>query len=148
MRKGIMAAVLAALVIPALAVAASSAMSPVVSAKLAGKAEAPTKGDPNGKGIVVLHLDAKKGTVRWDFKGVSGIDRPTASHIHKAAQGKAGPVFVPLGAAYKASGTVKASKKAIAAIEEHPNRYYVNIHTKKYPNGAIRGQLVAGMIGG
>jgi hypothetical protein len=39
-----------------------------------------------------------------------------------------------------------ASKKTIEAIESHPNAYYVNVHTAKYPNGAIRGQLVAGMV--
>jgi hypothetical protein len=34
----------------------------------------------------------------------------------------------------------------IDAIESSPNAYYVNVHTAKYPDGAIRGQLVAGMM--
>jgi hypothetical protein len=147
MRKSIFATLAAALIVPVLALGASVAMSPVVSAKLSGTAEAPKKGPPAGSGIVVLHLDAKKGTVGWDFKAVKGIDEPLAAHIHEAAKGKAGPVVVPLGKAYTAHGTIKASKKEIAEIEEHPNAYYVNVHTKKYPDGAIRGQLAAGMIG-
>jgi hypothetical protein len=36
---------------------------------------------------------------------------------------------------------VKASKSLISAIEKKPGAYYVNIHTAKYPAGAIRGQL-------
>ena len=147
MRKRVLAvAVLAAALIPALALATGSSMSPVVSAKLTGKTEVP-KGDPNGKGLAVIHLDAKKGTVCWDFKGVTGIAAPQAAHIHKGAAGKAGTVVVPFGAAYKAKGCQKATKAVIEAIESHPNAYYVNIHNAKFPGGALRGQLVAGMVG-
>ena len=130
-----------------LAGAAGAAMSPVVSSKLTGKAGTP-KGAAAGSGIVVLHLNAKKGTACWDFKGVKGFDKPTAAHIHKGPAGTAGPVVIPFGAAYKAKGCTKAATKTIAAVEEHPNAYYVNVHSAKYPGGAIRGQLVAGMIGG
>ena len=55
--------------------------------------------------------------------------------------------MIPLGGAYKAKGCTKASSKLITAIEEKPGSYYVNIHTKKYAGGAIRGPLVAGMHG-
>lgn len=141
------AATLIAAAIPALAFAANAAMSPVESAKLVGKTEVP-KGSPTGSGIVVLHLDAKKGTVCWVFEKVAGIDKPLAAHIHKGASGKSGPVVAPLGATYKAKGCAKAPTKVIAAIEEHPSSYYANVHTKKYPAGAIRGQLVVGMLKG
>ncbi len=75
-----------------------------------------------------------------------GLGKPSAAHIHRAPASKAGPVVVPLGAAYKAKGCTSAAKKTIEAIESHPNAYYVNVHTAKYPNGAIRGQLIAGMV--
>jgi CHRD domain-containing protein len=146
MRIRVLALSLAAAAV--LAGAAGATMSPVVSSKLSGKNEAPTKGPAAGSGIVTLHLNAKKLTVCWDFKGVKGFARPNAAHIHKGPAGKAGPVVVAFGAAYKAKGCTKSSGKTIAAIEEHPNAYYVNVHSAKYPGGAIRGQLVAGMIGG
>ncbi len=146
-RRMLMAVLLAGAVAAAVAVAASAGMSPVVSSKLLGKNEVP-KGSPTGSGIVVVHLDAKKGSVCWTFEKVKGIDKPSAAHIHKGPAGKAGAVIVPFGGSYKAKGCTKAQTKVIAAIEEHPNSYYVNVHTAKYPNGAIRGQLVAGMIGG
>ena len=145
-KRAIVAATVAAALLPALALAGGSSMSPVVSAKLTGKTEVP-KGDPDGKGLAVIHLDGAKGTVCWDFKGVTGIAAPQAAHIHKGAAGKAGPVVVPFGAAYKAKGCQKATKAVIEAIESHPNAYYVNIHNAKFPGGALRGQLVAGMVG-
>jgi len=146
MRK-FMVATLAALALPALALASSQAMSPVVSSKLKGSNEVPAKGDPNGAGFVVVTFKAAKGMACWEFKGVKGINAPNAAHIHRGRSGVAGPVVIPFGAGFKAKGCQKASKTIIEAIETNPNRYYVNIHNAKYPGGAIRGQLVAGMEG-
>ena len=143
------AALVAAVAIPVTALASSSStamMSPVVSAKLLGKNEVP-KGSPTGSGLAVVHLNAAAGTVCWTFSKVAKIDKPTAAHIHKGKPGAAGPVVVPFGGSYKAKGCTKAAKKLITAIEEHPAAYYVNIHTAKYPGGAIRGSLVEGMHG-
>ena len=78
---------------------------------------------------------------------MTGFDKPTAAHIHRGRAGAAGPVVVPFGKTYKAKGCTKAAKTTIGKVEEHPNAYYVNVHSAKYPAGAIRGQLVAGMIG-
>ena len=145
--KRLLVVAVAALVLPALALGASEAMSPVVSAKLKGSNEAPAKGDPDGTGFVVVTFNASKGTACWKFKGVAKIGAPTAAHIHKGRKGAAGPVAIPFGATYKAKGCQKAGKSLIEAIETNPNRYYVNIHNAKYPGGALRGQLVAGMEG-
>jgi hypothetical protein len=135
------------LAVPALALAAGQSMSPVVSAKLKGSNESPVQGDPNGKGLAVIHLNAAKGTTCWSFKGVTGIDKPTMAHIHKGSKGTSGPVVVPFGKSYKVSGCVKTPKSTIEKIETSPNAYYVNIHNAKYPAGALRGQLVGGMEG-
>jgi hypothetical protein len=138
-------AALLAGVVPALALAGPRSMHPELGAKLVGGVEVP-KGSPAGHGIVNVTLSASKGTVCWTFEGVTGIDKPTAAHIHKAPPGKAGPVVVPFGGTYKAKGCQTAAKSLINAIESAPNSYYVNVHTAKYPAGAIRGQLVAGMV--
>jgi hypothetical protein len=142
----ILATVAVAVAAPVTALAAVSAMHPELSAKLTGKAEAPSKGPAAGHGIVNVSLKAASGQVCWKFEGIGGIDKPLAAHIHKGAPGKAGPVVVPFGASYKAKGCVAAAKKTIEAIESNPNAYYANVHTAKFPNGAIRGQLVAGMM--
>jgi hypothetical protein len=67
-----------------------------------------------------------------------------AAHIHKGKPGVAGPVVVPLGAAFRKSGCTTARAAVTAAIVRTPGAYYVNIHTAKYPAGAIRGQLARG----
>jgi len=100
------------------------------------------KGAPTGSGKAVIKLDPVKGTVCWTFSSVKGISKVTAAHIHKAAKGKSGNVVVPFFAgALKTQGCVYAKAALIKAIEKSPTGYYVNIHTVKYPAGAIRGQL-------
>jgi hypothetical protein len=145
-RRVAIPAAFAAATLSVFALTASAAMSPVVSAKLTGKAETP-KGEEDGSGLAVIHLNAAKGTVCWEFKNVKGVVKPNAAHIHKGPKGKAGPVVVPFGATYKAKGCTKATKAIITAIETHPGAYYVNIHNAEYPAGAIRGQLVRGAAG-
>jgi len=130
-------AVLVMCVVPAAALATGSATT-TLKAKLLGTVEVP-KGSPTGKGTATITITGSK--VCWKFT-FSGIDKPLASHIHKAPAGKAGPIVVPFGGAFKSSGCTTAPSAGLAkAIAAHPSAYYVNIHTKKYPAGAIRGQL-------
>ena len=106
------AAVVAALV-PALALARPTTTKFVVA--LAGKYETP-KGAPAGKGTATITISGTK--VCWAFTGLSGISKETAAHIHKAPAGKAGPIVVPFGGAFKAKGciaTTAALAKAIVA---------------------------------
>ena len=56
-------------------------------------------------------------------------------------------MFIPLGAKFALKGCTAAPKSSITAVESKPGAYYVNVHNAKYPNGAVRGQLVAGMAG-
>ena len=133
-------------VVPALALGAHAKMSPVVSAKMTGAQETPKKGEEGASGIAVINLDLGKGKVCWQFKALKKVVGPQVSHIHKGAKGKAGPVFIPLGGKYKAKGCTTSTKKNIEAVESKPNAYYVNIHNKEYGNGAVRGQLVSGMV--
>jgi hypothetical protein len=121
--------------------AAKSAATKTLTVQMTGAQEVP-KGSPTGSGSARISLNSSTGKVCFNLKW-SKIDAPTASHIHKAAKGKAGAVVVPLFAAAPAkhTGCVTASKTLVAAIIKTPSAYYVNIHSKKYPNGAIRAQL-------
>jgi hypothetical protein len=120
--------------------AAAFAADRTLSVTMTGKQETP-KGDPNGKGTAKITLQGSRGRVCFRLSW-SGIDTPTASHIHQGRRGVAGPVVVPLfGGAPKHSGCVKADKKLIGKIAKSPSSYYVNVHTRKFPAGALRAQL-------
>jgi hypothetical protein len=143
MRKLLLCLGLAALLAPA-ANALPTTMHPELGAKLLGKNEVP-KGSPTAHGIVNLTLNSSKGQVCWTFQLV-GVTKPLYAHIHKGRAGVSGPVFIPLGKSYKTKGCATAAKKLINAVESNPNGYYVNVHNAKYPNGVVRGQLIAGMV--
>jgi len=135
--------------IPAAAVAAAllvgvslagAASTTTLKASLSGKTEVPDKGDPDGKGNATVRITGKK--VCWTFS-YSKIDAPVAAHIHKGARGKAGAVVVPFFGAppAKRTGCVNAKSAVAAAIAKNPGRYYVNLHSKRFPGGVLRGQL-------
>ena len=132
-------ATLVAALVPAFAVAASSGTTKL-SATLTGGAETP-KGAAAGKGSAAITLNGSK--VCWSFTGLAGIDKPAAAHIHKGKPGTAGPVVVPFGGTFKASGCTTAPAGVVKAIVASPGSYYVNVHTAKFPAGAVRGQLKA-----
>jgi len=107
---------------------------------LTGKAETP-KGDPDGKGTAKIKIEAAKGelcyTLTWHR-----IGPPLAAHIHKGKKGASGPIVIPLFAGTaKHSGCVKASKSLLRKVVKSPASYYVNVHTKRFPGGALRAQL-------
>ncbi len=110
--------------------------------KLAGKNEIP-KGAPKGTADAVISLRGKSLEVCYKFTGLSGFTKPTFAHIHQGGAGIAGNIVVPLstGAAFKPAGCVKTSAALIKAIAGNPHVYYVNIHNKQYPGGAVRSQL-------
>src|SRR3954451_13783342 len=131
---------IALLAVSAFAMTSFAASNKVFTVKMTGAQEVP-KGSPTGKGTATITLEQSKG--KGCFKETwSGIGTPTASHIHQGKKGVAGPILVPLYATPpKHSGCVKASKSLIGKIAKNPKGYYVNVHTKKFPGGALRAQL-------
>jgi uncharacterized membrane protein len=124
---------------PAATGTAPAATDHTYAVSLRGANEVP-KGSPTGSGTAKISLEGSKGQVCWTFTLV-GVPHPSVSHIHSAAAGVSGPVFIPLGGVYKPTGCTSAPKAEIAAIVAAPAKYYVNVHNAKYPNGAIRAQL-------
>src|SRR3954447_24205486 len=104
---------LALVALLAFAMSSSAASNKTFNVTLSGKSETP-KGDPNGKGTAKLTLEPSKGKVCFTLNW-SGIDKPTASHIHQGKKGAAGPVVTPIfGGAAKHSGCVPAPKSLLA----------------------------------
>lgn len=123
-----------------------------VTANLAGRNEVPTPGgkavgDPAGHAHVVLRVQGNQLSfaIKW-----SGLSTPTAGHIHIGPAGQNGSVQIPLfGAALPSgvsavTGTVTVPDAAmLARIATQPDAFYANLHTARFPGGAVRGQLVA-----
>jgi hypothetical protein len=122
--------------------AAGGVASRTYSVKLAGNAEVP-KGAPTGTGTAVVSIHGKTNQVCWRFNHLHGFTGPTFAHIHVGGAGTSGNIVVPLstGASFLHAGCVTASSMLLSAIEKHPHGYYVNIHSKQYPGGAVRSQL-------
>ena len=121
----------------------------VLTASLSGDEEVPGPGDPNGSGSATITLDPVADTVCFELDWQQ-IRAPFAAHIHRGAPGVAGPVKVPLfEAEVPLPTTIKGvdgcvrdvNSGLIDRIIANPDNFYVNIHNRPFPDGAIRGQL-------
>ncbi|MFL5869984.1 MAG: CHRD domain-containing protein [Solirubrobacterales bacterium] len=150
MRKSRLVLMLAALAVAVLAIPAISQAgknTTEVDAKMSGKQEVPGPGSKKGHGDFQIFLKPTQSKVCFNLD-VKGLDTITDAHIHKGAEGVAGPVKVPLFVGQNLAGTgnydgcvKKVKAKLIKKIIAHPEKFYANVHTIDFPNGAIRGQL-------
>ena len=115
-------------------------------ARLTGWDELPHgTGDRNGVGTADFQLTPNNRLcyVLWT-NGIGG--RITAAHIHLGNNTKEGPVFVTL--APLPSGEVHACQQVTTrfagALNDEPTNFYVNVHSTRFPDGAIRGQIQRG----
>jgi Cu/Zn superoxide dismutase len=105
----------------------------------AGAEVPPTDSQATGTADVTVDTDAM--TVSWtvEVKDLSGD--PVAAHIHgPAATDENAPPVIDMSEAIMA-GDADISQEQIDAMKD--GKYYVNVHTEKYPDGEIRGQLEA-----
>ena len=80
-----------------------------------------------------------------------GTDPAVAAHIHSGVAGQNGPVVIPfsssdVAALNQSPNQAKGCLQNVAAttisdIRQHPERFYVNVHTTNHGGGATRGQL-------
>ncbi|MHB8657108.1 MAG: CHRD domain-containing protein [Solirubrobacteraceae bacterium] len=116
--------------------------SHVYRLELTGGAETPP-GAPSGGGSAVIALHDSSHRVCWRFSHLHGFTSATFAHIHHGTKGTSGPVVVALSLTPKLHhrGCVASGPSLIKAIESDPSGYYVNIHSRAYPGGAVRAQL-------
>ena len=79
--------------------------------------------------------------VCWTFGRLHGIDKPRAAVIKKGIPGEFGPVIVQLGKRYRASGCATTTTGTAQQLALSPRAFYVTVNTRRFPLGAVRGQL-------
>jgi hypothetical protein len=89
-------------------------------------------------------IDMEAGTLCY-FLEIEGLDGFTAGHIHKGDKNSNGPPVAVLelagGGADAEAVCAEVDAELLEDIGKNGEDYYVNVHTRRYPAGAIRGQL-------
>ncbi|CAI5514775.1 unnamed protein product [Closterium sp. Naga37s-1] len=151
--------------------AAHGTAADTFSSKLLGANEVPKNDSKAAKnavgdsrGIVYMKLsiymdDDKPKWVKYTVKTsqLKGEMPPTKTHVHTGEKGKNGDVLLDLPCHYekkgdeewRCEGSLGKNKedrsdsllKALKDIVKKPSGHYGNIHTKRFPDGAVRGQF-------
>ena len=146
MRRFRLALLVAVASVGLVAVGAPSASAGMKFANLTGAQEVPGPGDPDGSAAAMINLRVAAGQVCVAQRH-TGIDAPTAMHIHSGAAGVSGPIVVDLTPTLTGTACVNSSVAQVRQIDRNPASFYLNIHTGAFSNGAIRGQLDPSMVG-
>lgn len=111
--------------------------------------------DLDGTGTAHVTVNVGQERVCWDLQNLANLDTLIASHIHQAAANAQGPIRISffnfgepidLQGCTEVPGTtaVPFNRARLEDIMQHPENYYVNVHTSAFTGGAIRGQLSRG----
>jgi hypothetical protein len=124
-------------------------------ASLSGKSVKPGPGDPDGSGMSMFNFDTKMGQLCMET-GVQDIKLPaTGTYLFRPAEDKNPKLVLPYRGADrngKAANCVPfkgktgpRSEATILDILANPTRYYVDIATTDFRNGALSGQVFGAM---
>lgn len=111
------------------------------SAQLRGTHEVPPA-TTLGQGQLDAVLDRNSRQLRWKLQYANLTGPVVGGHFHGPAEsGTTAPVVLPLATAASSPAQGYAQLSAAQVDELVAGRWYVNLHTRAFPNGEIRGQL-------
>lgn len=137
MKKSLLITSIAAISI----LASSAAFAEVMTFKatLDGKSASPPV-DTKATGTADIKVDTEAKTITWTVKSADLSGPPTAAHFHGPADpGANAAPEIDISKAID-SGTAPVTDAQLADIQA--GKVYLNIHTEKYPDGEIRGQVM------
>lgn len=96
----------------------------------------------DASGDFSAELDMANGRMCYLLE-VTGLDTFAAAHVHEGAEGKNGPPVLTLQLSDENGDDVcvDVDRELLRKLARNPTRYYVNVHTQAFPDGAVRGQL-------
>lgn len=133
-----------------------------------------TPGEPGASGTFMYRINSDLEIICYDIT-LSGVTPPymspakTATHIHEAAAGQAGPPRIalpnpeddgsgelvssgclqgPFTTGLAPEGTDTGQGFTLAQIEADPSAFFTDTHTSAFAAGAVRGQLTQVPVGG
>lgn len=110
-------------------------------ADLTGTAELPPT-DSKGQGTAMVEFDSGNKTLSWTVTFTDLTGPVTAAHFHgPAAVGENAPPVIPIKGALVSpiKGSATLTDSQVADLEA--GKLYFNLHTAKFPDGEVRGQL-------
>ncbi len=110
-------------------------------ADLTGAAESPAT-DSKGQGTAMVDFDSANKTLSWTITFTDLSGPVTAAHFHgPAAAGENAPPVIPIEGALVSpiKGSATLTDGQVSDLEA--GKLYFNLHTAKYPDGEVRGQV-------
>ncbi len=120
---------------------ASVRPTPAYCAELRGAGPGSDALDPEATGSAWLEIDGS--TIRFEIRAAN-LGKVVATHLHAGPAGVNGPMAHELNPGFVGEhfeGTTVVSADLARAVLANPSQYYVKLHSRKFPGGAIRGQL-------
>ncbi len=137
---GIVAVLAVALTVPMMANGATR-----LTAKMSGSEIVnPNGGDPDGSAVLRLRVNRVKQRICYVLR-FENLDAVTGAFIHRGAAGAVGrdaAVLFNHSATSPEEGCEHNIKsRIIKRLKRKPTVHYADVTTKKYPDGAVRGQF-------
>jgi len=109
---------------------------------LRGNLEIPGPGKRDARGSATVRVTPGRSRVCYNVD-YRNIPQATMAHIHAGRAGVAGPPVLTLRMPRNghSEGCANVSRALARDLIDRPQRFYVNVHSRAFPDGAIRGQL-------
>ena len=121
---------------------ATAPRTPAYCAELKGAGPASDALDPDASGTARLELVGT--SIRFHVMTSPNLGKVVATHLHQGGAGVNGPMAIELNPGFEGTafeGSVAVDADLSAKVLANPSQYYVKLHSRKFPGGAIRGQL-------
>ena len=121
---------------------ATAPSTPTYCAELKGAGRGSDALDPDATGTARLTLGGA--SIRFHVTTSADLGKVVATHLHEGAAGVNGPMAVELNPGFTGNvldGSIPIEGDLSARVLADPSRFYVKLHSLKFPGGAIRGQL-------